>query len=282
MRIQEAGGIESSNLITTHAVCGQAMPKGEPNPTFRQILRAALKIARESLALPFHRRKSIKFMSGGQRIHACFYYARSNTTKHGILLLPTAFGLTPHEHAFAARLAREGYTTLVVGYSKRTTGAVIKDDLRRQNLEQIVLHSWQVLQSDPMVDADHTAVIGLSLGGYFAVNIATTVREFEPRAVVVYYGMYPLEPSKAANLRAPLLVLQGEDDYGDFVVNAKRVTEMSARSERSWEVVFYPGTGHQFDLFESGGAAAHDAWKRTVEFLGRNVGPSALNARKQI
>src|SRR5215831_7838464 len=161
------------------------MQQGNSNddhyPTFRQILRAALKISLDAVCVRFTRRKPITFTSAGQSIRGCFYYPQSNDNAAGILLLPTAFGLTPHEHAFAARLAREGYTTLVIAYSKRTTGAaVIENELRRKNLEEIVAGGWRVLQESPRVVANNTAVIGLSLGGYFAMNIATAVKEHAP------------------------------------------------------------------------------------------------------
>jgi len=241
------------------------------NPTIRQILRAVLKISADAISVRFRRRKPIRFLSAGQRIRGCFYYPGSSDKAPGVLLLPTATGLTPHEHAFAARLARQGYTTLVIAYSKRTTGAVIENDLRRENLERIAVDCWRVLQEDPRVDAVNTAVIGLSLGGYFAMYIATAIKDLAPRAVLIYYGVYALAGSNVASLRAPLLILQGEDDSEDFVANAKRVQEISTRDEKPWEVVLYPNTGHQFDLFESGGAAAHDAWERTARFLRQHL-----------
>jgi dienelactone hydrolase len=238
------------------------------NPTLRQILHAAIKICADAISVRFRRRKPIKFTSAGQSIRGCFYYPHSEGKAPGVLLLPTAFGLTPHEHAFAARLAREGYTTLVIAYSKRTTGvAVIENEIRRKNLEQIAVHGWRVLQEDPKVDSVNTAVIGLSLGGYFAMYIATTIKELAPKAVAVYYGTYALAGSNLGYLRAPLLILQGENDSQDFVANAKRVQEISSRDDKPWEVVLYSNTGHQFDLFESGGDAARDAWERTIKFL---------------
>ena len=63
--------------------------------------------------------------------------------------------------AIVHRLAREGFTTLVIAYSRRTTGAVVNDDLRRNHLGQIVAAGWRTLQSDAMVDATRAAVIGL-------------------------------------------------------------------------------------------------------------------------
>ena len=256
------------------------MPKDEQNPTPRQVrraalkqlLRAALKVGIDAVSVRFARRQAVSFTGVGQSISGCFYYPRSDGKTPGVLLLPTAMGLTPHEHAMASRLARAGFTTLVIAYSKRTTGAVVNDDLRRKHFEQIVAAGWRALQSDATVDATRAAVIGLSLGGYFAIHLAAAVKEFPPKAVAVYYGMYALAGSELMRLGSPLLLLHGEDDGADFLTNAKRVQELAVRDERPWEVVFYPGTGHQFDLFETGGAAARDSWERTVRFLRQHMG----------
>ena len=53
--------------------------------------------------------------------------------------------------------------------------------------------------------------------------------------------------------------------------------EIAARGEKPWDVVFYAGTGHQFDLFEPGGAAARDAWERTAKFLRQHLEASTLS-----
>ena len=116
-------------------------------------------------------------------------------------------------------------------------------------------------------------MIGLSLGGYFAVYLGTALKEFAPRAMAIYYGMYALAGSELMRSRAPLLLLQGQDDEADFVTSAQRVQEIAVRDKRPWEVVFYPGTAHQFDLFEPGGVAARDAWERTVKFLRQHLAP---------
>ena len=258
------------------------MPTDEQNPrprqmrrgALKQLLRAALKIVIDAVTVRFARRQAVSFTGVGRSISGCFYYPRSDGKTPGVLLLPTAMGLTPHEHAMASRLARAGFTTLVIAYSKRTTGAVLNDDLRRKHFEQIVEAGWRALQSDSTVDATRAAVIGLSLGGYFAIHLAAAVKEFPPKAVAIYYGMYALAGSDLMRLHTPLLILQGEDDHTDFVTNAKRVQELAARDGRPWQAVSYPNTGHQFDLFEPGGAAARDAWERTVEFLREHLEPA--------
>jgi dienelactone hydrolase len=86
----------------------------------------------------------------------------------------------------------------------------------------------------------------------------------EPKAGVIYYGVCARAEGHQASLRTPLLVLQGETDDAEFVNNAKALKE---RHSQLCEVIFYPETGHQFDLFESNTAATKDAWKQTVKFL---------------
>ena len=259
------------------------MSTDEDRATARRILlrwlRAAIKIATDAVSVPFKRRQVTSFAVAGESISGCFYYPRSDRKMPGVLLLPTATGLTPHEHAFAARLARAGFTTLVIAYSKKTTGrAVINNEPRRKHLEQIVVAGWRVLQNDVMVDATRTTVLGLSLGGYFAIYLAAAVKELAPKAVAIYYGMYELAGSELMRLRTPLLLLQGEDDDDDFVANARRVQELAIRDGKPWDVVLYPGTGHQFDLFEPGSPAARDAWERTVAFLRQHVGAGRTGA----
>ena len=253
------------------------MPTDEPKLMIRHTFRAALKMVINAISVPFARREAASFTVAGQSVSGCFYYPHSKGKNPGVLLLPTATGLTPHEHAFAARLAREGYTTLVIAYTKRTTGrAVMSNDAQRRHLEQIVVAGWRVLQTNPSVDATNTAVIGLSLGGYFAVYLGTALKEAAPKAVAIYYGMYALAGTELMRGRVPLLILQGENDDDDFVANAKRVQEIAVRDEKPWDVVFYPGTGHQFDLFQPRGASARDAWERTVRFFSQQLGPSTL------
>src|SRR5262245_62950406 len=101
---------------------------------------------------------------------------------------------------------------MALGYTKRTTGAVVKDEQLRKHLEQIVLRGWRTLLADPSADGSRAAVIGFSLGGYFATYIATADTECGPKAGVIYYGVYAVAEGQRAPLRTPLLVLQGNDD----------------------------------------------------------------------
>jgi len=244
------------------------MARGAATSALRMMLRPVLTMIGDTIRMTFARNKKvIRYEVAGQQISGTIYYHRSDTPAPGVLLLPTAMGLTAHEHVIAARLAREGFTTLALGYlgsMRRTTGAVVRDEQMRRHLEQVVLLGWRNLLADPMADRTRAAVIGFSLGGYFATYIATADPEYQPKAGVIYYGVYAAAEGHQAPLRTPLLVLQGETDDAEFVSNAEALKELHPEL---CEVVFYPDTGHQFDLFESNGAASKDAWKLTVKFL---------------
>ena len=222
----------------------------------------------------FTPKTAVQYTSAGQQTQGAIYYPDGEARAPAVLLLPTAMGLTYHEHAMAARLAREGYVAMVIAYQKRTTAAVINDDEKRKQLEQITMDGLRFLQADHRTDADHTAVIGFSLGGYFAVRFAFAIKERVPKAVVIYYGVYAFPESTISTLRAPLLILQGTNDSADFVANARLLQELSDRYHKACDVVWYQGVGHQFDLFEPNSPATQRAWDATLAFLKGRLDPT--------
>ena len=246
------------------------------------MFRAALTIAFDAIRVFFVKRKRIRFISAGQVINGTIYDPADNSKAPGVLLLHTATGLTFHEHALASRLAREGFRALVIAYSRRSSGLVIRDDYRRKQMEQIALDGFLRLRDDPKTDADCCAVIGLSMGGYFAVHVGSCAEKPAPKAVVVYYGMYSAAETNITRLQAPLLILQGEEDSRDFVKNAKVAQELAHLHQKECKLILYPGTGHQFDLFGPKSDATRDAWTRTIEFLKEHLADSSQSNQVRI
>jgi carboxymethylenebutenolidase len=242
-------------------------------PTPPQLLAAAWTLAHESIAITFTCKKNIEYQSVGLTIRGSIYSPPGAGPAPAVLVLHTAAGLTAHEHAIAARLARLGYTALVVAYSPRTTGAILKDEAPRSQLEEIISAAWGFLNRHERTAAWRTAVIGYSLGGYFAAYLGGLASGDPPGAVLVYYGMYPLPEVLLARIKAPLLILQGALDSPDFVEQAKHACEELHRLEKPCELVIYPGAGHQFDLFQPGSLASNAAWERTLAFLRQHLGP---------
>jgi dienelactone hydrolase len=243
---------------------GGPLSEGAWRPNLRQLVSAALTMLRDNREMKRAGGKPVQYTSNGQSIQGTIYYPVEENAAPGVVLLHTASGLTPHEHAMAARLAREGCTVLVIAYSKRTTGAVIRDDAQRRQMEQITADGLRFLQADARVDANRTAVIGFSLGGYFALRLAAMSEGVPPKKAIVYYGVYPQAESLETGLRARVLILQGESDSADFVANAKKFRELARAQGKACELILYAAAGHQFDLFEAKSAAAQDAWRRTL------------------
>ncbi len=111
------------------------------------------------------------------------------------------------------------------------------------------------------------AVIGFSLGAFFALDLSVTAPE-AVRAVVAFYGTRPgeYEGSQAAYL--------GHFAEHDEFEPASEVNLLEAALKRAGcpaAFYHYPGTGHWFfepDRTQAYDAAAADlAWERTLAFL---------------
>ena len=214
------------------------------------------------------RPRACAFASSGQHIPAWLYTAKGQAP--GVLVLHTAWGLSAHERAFARRLAAAGFTCMVVSYTTLTTGgAVLKDAVRRQFLEQVAVDALEHLRVQPEVHASRVAVVGFSLGGYFALHLATG--RTPPAAAVVYYGMYPNAEALMPTLSVPLLVLQGGRDDPAFVRAADSAAQVATAHGRSYDLITYPEGVHQFDLFQAREWFGRDAWARTCAFLARHL-----------
>jgi carboxymethylenebutenolidase len=116
--------------------------------------------------------------------------------------------------------------------------------------------------------ADHgLAVIGFSLGAYYALNLAAADPE-HIRSVVIFYGTGDGDYS---NSRAAYLGHFAENDPYEPQSNVDDLEEALRRAGRPVTFYRYPGTGHWFfepDRSQAyNQAAASLAWDRTLAFL---------------
>jgi len=189
-----------------------------------------------------------------------------------VILLHTASGFHSYEERFAEMLAGEGFIALALNYSPPTNGTVLGDDEHRHFLERIIVDGGKSLQEDPAVDGDHLGVIGYSLGGYFATYMATQPDQLPIRAAIVYYGIYSRANDMIEDIKAPILILQGEKDgYPSFIDDAKTFHTLLRAQNKDCELVLYEKAAHMFDFSFSSGMnnanAAQDAWIRGIRFL---------------
>jgi len=209
----------------------------------------------------------------------------------GILVLHTAGGLLPADRLFAARLAAEGFVTLIVPY---TAGW---DDATNAPLANVV--DWLAQRAE--VGGLPVGVVGFSLGASKALLLAA--RRPAIQAVVAYYATYDVKKSKfarvlrpgvaspspvetAGQIRGAVLLLNAEQD--DETPPDQTEQMIAALSGKTFELVRYPKGRHLFErepqyhppggktkfgtLTEYDADAARDSWERTLAWFRKYLG----------
>lgn len=191
----------------------------------------------------------------------------------GILVLHPWWGLNDTITTFCTRLSQQGYAAFApdlyhgklattIPEAERLSQALDADRARADIAAAVNYLNGIAAQPDQGL-----AVIGFSLGAFFALELSTVEPE-RIRTVVVFYGTGPGDytASKAAYLGH----FAAADEYEpESEVNRLEASLIAAGRPVSF--YRYPGTGHWF--FEPDRTAAYKpdaavlAWQRTLEFL---------------
>jgi len=145
-----------------------------------------------------------------------------------------------------------------------------------------LLSALSFLDAHPAVDPARIGVVGFCLGGY--VSFLAACRTHVSAAVCFYGGgivtprpksSLPPLLSEAEKIRCPVLGLFGEEDASIPLADVEAIRSTLSSLGKDYGVVTYPGAGHGFfcELRPSyREEAAADAWKRTLDWLERNLG----------
>jgi dienelactone hydrolase len=216
---------------------------------------------------------SQKNKKGGIPQPTPIFYPQTQGPFPAILLLPQAVHEISGENAIARNLAAEGYVARAVDYGDRKFLGIFNDAARMNSFKQLVSESLASLRSQPGVDPNRIGVIGYSLGGFFVTYLASKPDDTGLKAGVIYYGTYEV-PDLIKNLRVPILVFQGEDDFPEFVRHAAGMRLIAHDWKKQFEVVFYPHARHGFDRLPRsayGKSIATDSWVRMIAFMNEHV-----------
>lgn len=117
------------------------------------------------------------------------------------------------------------------------------------------------------------ATLGWSFGGAQSLRASLAMPD-ETAATVIYYGQLQTDPAKLATLKHPVIGFFGGAD-GGIPVESVRSFESGLKAQGTpVDVNVYAATGHAF-ANPSGKnyqpAAAEDAWRRTTDFLAKNL-----------
>jgi len=94
-------------------------------------------------------------------------------------------------------------------------------------------------------------------------------------AAVIYYGQVTDDEDKLRAINVPILGLFGADDTGISVDSVQQFEAALERLRKSYDIQIYPGAGHAFANPTGrnyNAEVAEDAWRRTLEFFGQNLG----------
>jgi carboxymethylenebutenolidase len=192
-------------------------------------------------------------------------------------------GLSDHIRDVARRLAKEGFVVLAPDYLSRLGGtslvtpkgegiAKIREMVPWQTITEDTESGFAYLKVLPDVRADKQALIGFCWGGEMTFAAATQIKTLD--AAVVYYGRSPAPLDLVKNIRAPVMAHYGEKDLGI----TKAVPDTAAamkKYNKTYDYKIYPGAQHAFnndsDPKRYDGAAAKEAWGRTLDFLKKRL-----------
>jgi carboxymethylenebutenolidase len=197
-----------------------------------------------------------------------------------VLVLHAWWGLNDTTREFCRQLANSGYLSFAPDlYHGKVTTKIPeaevfsnelfgKSDQAKKDISDAT--SYLIEQSD-QVEIE-VAVIGFSLGAYFALEASVSDPE-HIRSVITYYGTRPgdYSPSKAAYLGH-----FAETDEFEPRANVDELEEALRRAGRPVTFYHYDNTGHWFCEPDRSQAykqeAANLAWKRSLAFLKRPSG----------
>lgn len=208
------------------------------------------------------------------------YLAMPAAGKGGaVLVLHAWWGLNDTIKAVCDRLAAVGFVAFAPDlYHGKVTDQIAEAEVlgstldgRADQAKTELLEATAFLKDRAGSEDSGVAVIGFSLGAYYALELSVHAPE-SIRSVVLFYGTGPADFSKS---KADYLGHFAEQDVYEPPENVNGLEEALRQAGRPVTFYQYPGTGHWF--FEPdrvqvyNPAAAALAWERTLAFLQRPV-----------
>jgi carboxymethylenebutenolidase len=203
----------------------------------------------------------------------------SSGTGDGVLVLHAWWGLNDTIKAFCTRLAQSGFIAFApdLYHGKIADNRVDAETLGKaldanflQAKAEIADAARFLIERVGKVDRGF-AVIGFSLGVYYALDLAAADPD-HILSVVIFYGTGDGDYS---NSRAAYLGHFAENDEFEPQSNVDNLEQYLRRISRPVTFYRYPGTGHWFfepDRVQAyNHAAASLAWDRTLAFLRRST-----------
>jgi carboxymethylenebutenolidase len=194
-------------------------------------------------------------------------------TGPGVLVLHAWWGLNDTIKAFCRHLAAEGFTAYAPDLYHGQVVSRVEDAERLSSTLDLagaraeVAAAAELLARRAAEPAHGLAVVGFSLGAFFALDLSAAAPE-RVRQVVVFYGTGPADYGRAQAAYPGHFAANDPFEPQENVAWLERTLQEAGRPATFYH---YPGTGHWF--FEADRSDAYDAaaaalaWARTLAFL---------------
>jgi carboxymethylenebutenolidase len=214
-------------------------------------------------------------------IRAWVVYPERKTKAPVVVVIHEIFGLSTWIRGVADQLAADGYIAVAPDLLTGRVAPDAPDSLKvaaiRTLAPDVALRGIEAAGRYGMslpAAVRKFGVVGFCWGGSASFSSAATIPSLG--AAVAYYGAAPVERVQMSNTKAPVLALYGENDAR---VNATIPAADSAlkAAGASFQREIYTGAGHGFLRQQSGqnganGAAAREAWPRTIAWFRQHLG----------
>jgi carboxymethylenebutenolidase len=205
--------------------------------------------------------------------------AKAQAQRGAVVVIHENRGLNAHIEDVARRLAQAGFAAVAPDALSGSGGTPANEDdarkligeLDRETALGIYLAAVRHAAKHPH-GAGKVGCVGFCWGGGMAGRLAANSQELD--AAVVFYGMPPAA-DEAARVRVPIMMhYAGRDDRINTAVPAFDAALRASGAH--FEMHLYPDVDHAFhndtNAARYNADAAKLAWRRTVEFLERNLG----------
>jgi len=202
-----------------------------------------------------------------------------------IIVIHEWWGLNDNVRAMADRLAGEGYIVFAVDLFG---GKVAESpEVARQLMLAVVENPEQASENirkaydfvNTTAGAPRIGSVGWCFGGGWSLNTAMLFPN-DLDAAVIFYGQVTDDEERLREINVPILGLFGADDTGISVESVQLFEAALERLRKNYEIQIYPRAGHAFANPTGqnyNAEVAEDAWKRTLEFLGHNLGSGSAD-----
>jgi carboxymethylenebutenolidase len=244
---------------------------------------------------------------GEKEFNAYLAAPENSKPKAGLIIIEEIWGLNENIRDIARRYAQQGYAVLspellaetgVLEKINPNIFAEMQNPAQRDAAQVKMREATQPLSTKEFAvdaiqkllacfeylqkllvkypDNDKIAVLGFCFGGTYAFHLAT----HEPRlkACLAFYGQAPQPIEDVAKITCPVIAFYGEKDERLIasLPDLKSAMQKAGKEiDKDFTAVIYPNAGHAFfndanpRMYQK--EAAEDAWKKTLDFLEKNI-----------